>query len=69
MNLSKLFILILILGLFSCEEEPVIVDDFEDTSPPEIYDFRWIDSPFYENDIGGPIIDGENYTLTISDGF
>lgn len=69
-KLSKIFAILLLVGLYSCEEEPVVVEDpINDTSPPEIYDFRWIDSPFYENDIGGPIIDGENYTLTISDGF
>lgn len=69
MKLFKVLVILLLVGLYSCEEEPVIVDQVEDTSPPEIYDFQWIDSPFYENDIGGPIIDGENYTISISDGF
>ncbi|MDF1698367.1 MAG: hypothetical protein P1U56_21130 [Saprospiraceae bacterium] len=62
----------LLLLLCACFFSNCSDDNFEppvDKEGPEVLNLRWIDSPFYEKDIEGPISDGGNYTLSISDGF
>lgn len=69
MRFTKLILLALTVLMFSCEKEPVVEEQVEDTSPPEIYDARWIDRPSTDLDFGGTIVDGENYTISITGGF
>ncbi|MDF1698365.1 MAG: hypothetical protein P1U56_21120 [Saprospiraceae bacterium] len=68
MNNFRVYFLFILIGImFSCSDNSI--EELVDTEGPEIVDLRWINSPFYDKDIGGPILDGENYTLSISDGF
>ncbi len=69
MKFTKLILLALTVLMFSCEKESIVEEQLEDTSPPEIYDARWIDRPSTDLDFGGPIVDRENYTISITGGF
>lgn len=69
MKYTRLLMLASILFMLSCEKELVVEEQVEDTSPPEIYDARWIDRPSTDLDFGGPIVDGENYSISITGGF
>lgn len=69
MKYTKLLMLALIFFMLSCEKQPFNIGEPEDTSPPEIFDFRWLDRPSIKNDVVGDIEDGEHYTIYTDSGF
>ncbi len=71
MKTIKLIVsLSLIFCFISCtEDEPTNQIETIDNEGPLLRDIRWVDSPFVDGDLSGPIQDGGNYTLSIAAGF
>ena len=64
MNYTNAFLfLIATCLLYSCSGKVI------DNEAPDVYDLRWFDHPDIENDPGGDIVDGGNYTIGIESGF
>ena len=63
-------LLLMAICLFiSCAEDNAVQPEVIDKEAPQITDLKWIDYSFIENDIGGSIVDNENYTISIESGF
>jgi len=66
---SALFLVIFGLILFqSCEKNEIIEEEIPDTFAPTLKRVAWIYNPYYEGPTGD-IEDGENYSITIDNGF
>ena len=71
MRLSHLLLLVVLaVATSSCsDDDSMEMETQSDTTGPSIYDHRWIDSPFYENDPSGDIEPGGEYQISIESGF